>query len=419
MISHGRIALSAPLDAIKESHRHVTLRLAKPRPRPPEVAGVLRWEGGGEEWTAVHRGDSGDFDAAVAGWGARIVESRVPSLDEIFVAHVGIARVSPGGVKRALACARHRLGASPATSARAHRTRHLRARLRGRPAPLPRARTPAQAGSSEWHGRRTDRAPLNRVHVLPRGVQLRPGRRPGRTPVALSRPHVHAAGDDPSPRGLAHALRHAGRGEPVAAHGAFRPLVVGTRAAPRLAGAAGRGVPRLDAGADVDGVRPARAAHPGHRAVAGGARCRRHPGRPARSPRALAGRRAGAAASARVPRRLLRRGARAPWRGARLAGSVRPGLPDRGSAVASAGPLCFALPCSSVVRVAAAGPGAAGARRHPAAVRAGPALPRPRRAGRARLAHAPGRDGHPTPDGRLHGGDRGPARLRVGATPPA
>ena len=95
MISHGRIALSAPLDAIKESHRHVTVRLANPQPRPPEVAGVLRWEGGGEEWTAVHCGDSGDFDAAVAGWGARIVESRVPSLEEIFVAHVGTPASAP------------------------------------------------------------------------------------------------------------------------------------------------------------------------------------------------------------------------------------------------------------------------------------------------------------------------------------
>jgi ABC-2 type transport system ATP-binding protein len=95
MISHGRIALSAPLDAIKESHRHVTVRLAKPRPRPPGVAGVLRWEGGGEEWTAVCRGDPGELQAAVAGWGARIVESRVPSLDEIFVAHVGTPVSAP------------------------------------------------------------------------------------------------------------------------------------------------------------------------------------------------------------------------------------------------------------------------------------------------------------------------------------
>ena len=89
MISHGEIVLSAPLDAIKESHRHVAVRLAQSRPRPPRVAGVLGWHGGGEEWTAVYCGDPGALEAAVAGWGARVVESRVPSLEEIFVAHVG------------------------------------------------------------------------------------------------------------------------------------------------------------------------------------------------------------------------------------------------------------------------------------------------------------------------------------------
>jgi ABC-2 type transport system ATP-binding protein len=89
MISHGRIALSAPLDAIRESHRHVTVRLPQSRSEPPQLAGVLRWEGSGEEWTAVHCGAAFELEAVVAGWGARIVASRVPSLDEIFVARVG------------------------------------------------------------------------------------------------------------------------------------------------------------------------------------------------------------------------------------------------------------------------------------------------------------------------------------------
>jgi len=94
MISHGRIALSAPLDSIRESHRHVTVRLAQSWVEPPGVAGVLRWDGAGEEWTAVCRGDPGELQAAVAGWGARIVASRAPSLDEIFVAHVGTPATS-------------------------------------------------------------------------------------------------------------------------------------------------------------------------------------------------------------------------------------------------------------------------------------------------------------------------------------
>ena len=96
MISHGRIALSAPLDAIKESHRCVTVRFAESPPQPPAVAGVLRWDdgnGSGQEWTAMYRGSSGELHAAIAGLegGARIVAERVPSLDEIFVAYVGTA----------------------------------------------------------------------------------------------------------------------------------------------------------------------------------------------------------------------------------------------------------------------------------------------------------------------------------------
>jgi ABC-2 type transport system ATP-binding protein len=89
VISHGTIALSAPLEAIRESHRFVSVRLAESRSQLPAVPGVLRWDGIGEEWTAVVRRDSGEWQAALAGWGAHIVGERVPSLDEIFVAHVG------------------------------------------------------------------------------------------------------------------------------------------------------------------------------------------------------------------------------------------------------------------------------------------------------------------------------------------
>jgi ABC-2 type transport system ATP-binding protein len=93
MIHQGTIALSAPLDEIKESHRCVTVRFAESRPQPPSVPGVLRWDGAGGEWTAVWRDGSGDLHAAVAGLegGARIVAERVASLNEIFVAHVGMA----------------------------------------------------------------------------------------------------------------------------------------------------------------------------------------------------------------------------------------------------------------------------------------------------------------------------------------
>src|SRR4029077_7495063 len=47
MIHQGTIALSAPLDEIKESHRCVTVRFAESQPQPPSVPGVLRWDGAG------------------------------------------------------------------------------------------------------------------------------------------------------------------------------------------------------------------------------------------------------------------------------------------------------------------------------------------------------------------------------------
>ena len=97
MISKGAVALSAPLDALKHSHRCVTVRFAESRPRPPALAGVLRWDGGDREWTAVCCDGAGELGATAAAWGARIVNERVPSLDEIFVAHVGTPATSRSG----------------------------------------------------------------------------------------------------------------------------------------------------------------------------------------------------------------------------------------------------------------------------------------------------------------------------------
>ena len=95
MIREGRIALSAPLLALKRAHRAVTVRFPESRGEPPTVEGVLRWDGAGQDWTAVCR-DGGELPAALAGWGARVVAERAPTLDELFVAHVG-RHASSGG----------------------------------------------------------------------------------------------------------------------------------------------------------------------------------------------------------------------------------------------------------------------------------------------------------------------------------
>ncbi len=98
MIDQGTIALSAPLREIKESHRCLSVRFTESRPQPPAVAGVLRWDGGGREWTATYRGSSAALRTAAADWGAQVVAERAPSLDEVFVAQIGMtAAMAPEG----------------------------------------------------------------------------------------------------------------------------------------------------------------------------------------------------------------------------------------------------------------------------------------------------------------------------------
>jgi ABC-2 type transport system ATP-binding protein len=99
MIHQGKIVFSSPLDDILATHICWTLRFPEARSRPPELAGVLAWEGTGREWTAVHHGEPGEFQSAVVGLGAQVFDRRTPSLDEIFVARVG-TRIAVGAEER-------------------------------------------------------------------------------------------------------------------------------------------------------------------------------------------------------------------------------------------------------------------------------------------------------------------------------
>jgi ABC-2 type transport system ATP-binding protein len=94
MIRLGRVVQSAPLHVLKQSHRCVTVRFPESRKHPPEVTGVLRWDGVGQEWTAVRGQDGSELEAAIAGWKAQVVAEREPTLDELFFAHVGIHAAS-------------------------------------------------------------------------------------------------------------------------------------------------------------------------------------------------------------------------------------------------------------------------------------------------------------------------------------
>jgi ABC-2 type transport system ATP-binding protein len=89
LLHKGRMVFSAALDDLKETHHCLTVRFAEPQAQPPALPAALAWQGAGQEWTAVCRGEPVDLASAIAGSGARIVAERVPSLDEIFVAQIG------------------------------------------------------------------------------------------------------------------------------------------------------------------------------------------------------------------------------------------------------------------------------------------------------------------------------------------
>lgn len=95
MLVKGRVALSGPLDQVREGHHRLTLRFETAQARPPRLLGALSVRGEGREWTVVCNGALPELSAAAAGLGARIVDQAVPSLEEIFVARAGVATGNP------------------------------------------------------------------------------------------------------------------------------------------------------------------------------------------------------------------------------------------------------------------------------------------------------------------------------------
>jgi ABC-2 type transport system ATP-binding protein len=87
MLHHGQLVLYGPLNEIKERHRRVTVHFDNPPPTRPQFTGALGLAGVGKEWTFISNGT--DSRGEWSSGGARIVDETGPSLNEIFVAHVG------------------------------------------------------------------------------------------------------------------------------------------------------------------------------------------------------------------------------------------------------------------------------------------------------------------------------------------
>ena len=89
MLHRGTLKLCAPLDEIKARHRRVSLRFEVPQKEPPAVAGAIRVDGAGREWTVISDARRTYTPAVAQHLGAVIIEDAEASLDEIFVAHSG------------------------------------------------------------------------------------------------------------------------------------------------------------------------------------------------------------------------------------------------------------------------------------------------------------------------------------------
>ncbi len=89
MIHEGEILFQAELDELKTRFLRVTLRFPEERSQLPRIDGAKHWEGEGREWSSVCTGPLESIQKAAAESGATVVESRAPTLDEIFVARAG------------------------------------------------------------------------------------------------------------------------------------------------------------------------------------------------------------------------------------------------------------------------------------------------------------------------------------------
>jgi ABC-2 type transport system ATP-binding protein len=90
MIRSGRILFCDSLDRIKGSHTRLSLSFANPLTTPPSLGGVLTWDGGGREWTAICAGSPQRLQRAAEGLGARVLDQAPLPLDEIFIAYSGV-----------------------------------------------------------------------------------------------------------------------------------------------------------------------------------------------------------------------------------------------------------------------------------------------------------------------------------------
>jgi ABC-2 type transport system ATP-binding protein len=85
-LHRGRVMLNERLDELLARHRLLTLHFPEAQAAPPPWPGALSWSGQGTEWTCLGNGELAPLRQAAAAAGARVVDERAPSLEEVFLA---------------------------------------------------------------------------------------------------------------------------------------------------------------------------------------------------------------------------------------------------------------------------------------------------------------------------------------------
>jgi ABC-2 type transport system ATP-binding protein len=90
IIHTGRVLLVEPLDALKLDTRQLTVLTTEMQPSPPELPGTLLYQRQrGRQWELLVRGmEENDVNTLRDDEAVLSVESRMPSLEEIFVAYM-------------------------------------------------------------------------------------------------------------------------------------------------------------------------------------------------------------------------------------------------------------------------------------------------------------------------------------------
>jgi ABC-2 type transport system ATP-binding protein len=86
MLQRGRVVLNGRTEDVRRNHISAVLAFAEPQTAAPVLAGAHAVAGYGAEWRVLFGGSHLDLEKGAAGIGARVVEERTPTLDEILVA---------------------------------------------------------------------------------------------------------------------------------------------------------------------------------------------------------------------------------------------------------------------------------------------------------------------------------------------